>query len=147
MNKRIFLIVVFCALVVLCALLLNNNQIDKSVLNKIIYNSQLIPLRDITNFKWDYAYLYTHNIDFQKIVFFDSNRKEIFSEQIELDNEGNILPQYLFDDDRKNVVYYKCSYNNGKIKFFRKEKLYLQDGFIYFYQPIDCDAKYFFQIQ
>ena len=66
MNKRIFLIVVFCALVVLCALLLNKNQIDKSALNKIIYNSQLIPLRDITNFKWDYAYLYTDNIDFQK---------------------------------------------------------------------------------
>lgn len=143
MNKRIFLIVALCGL-----LLNNNNQIDKRALNKIIYNSQSIPLRNITNFKWDYAYLYINNIDFQKIVFFDSNGKEIFSEQIELDNEGNILPQYLFDDDdRENVVYYKCSYNNGKIKFFGKEKLYLQDGFIYFYQPIDCDAKYFFQIQ
>ena len=116
MNKRIFLIVALCGLL----LLNNNNQIDKRALNKIIYNSQSIPLRNITNFKWDYAYLYTHNIDFQKIVFFNSNGKEIFSEQIKLDNEGNILTQYLFDDDRKDVIYYKCSYNNGKIKFFRK---------------------------
>ena len=78
MNKRIFLIVALCALVVLCALLLNNNQIDKRALNKIIYNSQSIPLRNITNFKWDYAYLYTDNIDFQKIVFFNSNGKKFF---------------------------------------------------------------------
>ena len=72
MNKRIFLIVV------LCALLLNNNQIDKRALNKIIYNSQSIPLRNITNFKWDYAYLYINNIDFQKIVFLIQMEKNFF---------------------------------------------------------------------
>lgn len=115
-------------------------QINENKLNNIRGNNKDVYIKEITNFQWDYAYLYLHNIDFQKIVFFNKNGEIIFAETIKLDREGNILPQYLFDDIKENTLYYKCSYRYGKLKFFRKEQLYMQDGFIYFYQPIDCDA-------
>lgn len=85
---------------------------------------------DITNFNWDYVKLYIINSDFQKIVFYYKG-KIVFEELIELDGEGNVLPQYLFDSDLENIEYYECDYKNGKMRLLKKEKShFLMDIFI-----------------
>ncbi|HGG9220681.1 TPA: hypothetical protein ACJJ27_001874, partial [Neisseria meningitidis] len=81
---------------------------EKNVIRKISfnYNKKEFLISDITNFNWDYVKLYIINSDFQKIVFYHKS-KIVFEELIELDKEGNVLPQYLFDSDLKNVEYYE----------------------------------------
>lgn len=105
---------------------------EKNVIRKISfnYNKKEFLISDITNFNWDYVKLYIINTDFQKIVFYHKS-KIVFEELIELDREGNVLPQYLFDSDLKNVEYYECDYKNGKMQLLKKEKShFLMDIFI-----------------
>ncbi len=115
---------------------------EKNVISKISfnYNKKEFLISDITNFNWDYVKLYIINSDFQKIVFYYKG-KIVFEELIELDREGNVLPQYLFDSDLKNVEYYKCDYKNGKMQLLKKEKLHSFDRYFYYYKPINCRPK------
>ena len=100
----------------------------------ILQRSQL---NEITNFKWDHADLYVHNVDFQKIVFYKNNHA-VFSETVQLDKYGDLVSQYLFTGERDGTLYYKCSFESGKLQFVGKEKLELSGGFLYFYKPTDC---------
>lgn len=115
---------------------------EKNVISKISFNSNKkeFLISDITNFNWDYVKLYIINSDFQKIVFYYKG-KIVFEELIELDREGNVLPQYLFDSDLKNVEYYECDYKNGKMQLLKKEKLHSFDRYFYYYKPINCRPK------
>ncbi|EFH23064.1 hypothetical protein [Neisseria polysaccharea] len=115
---------------------------EKNVIRKISfdYNKKEFLISDITNFNWDYVKLYIINSDFQKIVFYYKG-KIVFEELIELDREGNVLPQYLFDSDLENIEYYECDYKNGKMQLLKKEKSHFSDEYFYYYKPINCRPK------
>ena len=108
--------------------------VSEKVKRGILQRSQL---NEITNFKWDHADLYVHNVDFQKIVFYKNNHA-VFSETVQLDKYGDLVSQYLFTGERDGTLYYKCSFESGKLQFVGKEKLELSGGFLYFYKPTDC---------
>lgn len=107
---------------------------EKIVINKISFdynNQKEFLISDMTNFNWDYVKLYIINSDFQKIVFYYRG-KIVFEELIEVDREGNVLPQYLFASDlEENVEYFECDYKNGKMQLLEKEKSHFFDGYFY----------------
>ena len=117
---------------------------EKIIINKISFdynNQKEFLISDITNFNWDHVKLYIINSDFQKIVFYYRG-KIVFEELIEIDREGNVLPQYLFASDlEENVEYFECDYKNGKMQLLEKEKSHFFDGYFYYYKPINCRPK------
>ena len=135
MTKRIIFACGILTLFLFVYLLFGHKEIDETKLQGL--HDGHIQLNKITNFKWDYADLYVHNVDFQKIVFYKNNHA-VFSETVQLDKYGDLVSQYLFTDERDGVLYYKCSFGSGKLQFVGKEKLELSGGFLYFYKPIGC---------
>ena len=135
MTKRIIFACSIFILFLFVYFLFGYKEIDEVKLKG--FHDRHIQLNEITNFKWDYADLYVHNVDFQKIVFYKNNHA-VFSETVQLDKYGNLVSQYLFTDERDGVLYYKCSFESGKLQFVGKEKLELSGGFLYFYKPIGC---------
>ena len=135
MTKRIIFACSICILFLFVYFLFGYKEIDEVKLKG--FHDRHIQLNEITNFKWDYADLYVHNVEFQKIVFYKNNHA-VFSETVQLDKYGDLVSQYLFTDERDGVLYYKCSFESGKLQFVGKEKLELSGGFLYFYKPIGC---------
>ena len=135
MTKRIIFACGILTLFLFVYFLFGYKEIDETKLQGL--HDGYIQLNEITNFKWDHADLYVHNVDFQKIVFYKNNHA-VFSETVQLDKYGDLVSQYLFTDERDGVLYYKCSFESGKLQFVGKEKLELSGGFLYFYKPIDC---------
>ena len=135
MTKRIIFACGISTLFLFVYFLFGHKEIDETKLQGL--HDGHIQLNKITNFKWDYADLYVHNVDFQKIVFYKNNYA-VFSETVQLDKYGDLVSQYLFTGERDGTLYYKCSFESGKLQFVGKEKLELSGGFLYFYKPIDC---------
>ena len=135
MTKRIIFACSILTLFLFVYFLFGYKKIDEAKLQD--FHDGHIKLNEITNFKWDYADLYVHNVDFQKIVFYKNNHV-VFSETVQLDKYGDLVSQYLFTDERDDTLYYKCSFERGKLQFVGKEKLELSGGFLYFYKPIGC---------
>ena len=135
MTKRIIFVCSILTLFLFVYFLFGYKEIDETKLKG--FHDGHIQLNEITNFKWDYADLYVHNVDFQKIVFYKNNHA-VFSETVQLDKYGDLVSQYLFTGERDGTLYYKCSFESGKLQFVGKEKLELSGGFLYFYKPIDC---------
>ena len=135
MTKRIIFACGILTLFLFVYFLFGHKEIDETKLQGL--HDRYIQLNEITNFKWDHADLYVHNVDFQKIVFYKNNHA-VFSETVQLDKYGDLVSQYLFTGERDGTLYYKCSFESGKLQFVRKEKLELSGGFLYFYKPIDC---------
>ena len=135
MTKRIIFACGISTLFLFVYFLFGHKEIDETKLQDL--HDGHIQLNKITNFKWDYADLYVHNVDFQKIVFYKNNHA-VFSETVQLDKYGDLVSQYLFTGERDGTLYYKCSFESGKLQFVGKEKLELSGGFLYFYKPIDC---------
>ena len=135
MTKRIIFACGISTLFLFVYFLFGYKEIDETKLQGL--HDGYIQLNEITNFKWDHADLYVHNVDFQKIVFYKNNHA-VFSETVQLDKYGDLVSQYLFTDERDGVLYYKCSFESGKLQFVGKEKLELSGGFLYFYKPIGC---------
>ena len=135
MTKRIIFACGILTLFLFVYFLFGHKEIDETKLQGL--HDRYIQLNEITNFKWDHADLYVHNVDFQKIVFYKNNHA-VFSETVQLDKYGDLVSQYLFTGERDGTLYYKCSFESGKLQFVGKEKLELSGGFLYFYKPIDC---------
>ena len=135
MTKRIIFACGISTLFLFVYFLFGHKEIDETKLQDL--HDGHIQLNKITNFKWDYADLYVHNVDFQKIVFYKNNHA-VFSETVQLDKYGDLVSQYLFTGERDGTLYYKCSFESGKLQFVGKEKLELSGGFLYFYKPTDC---------
>ena len=135
MTKRIIFACGISILFLFVYFLFGHKEIDETKLQGL--HDGHIQLNEITNFKWDYADLYVHNVDFQKIVFYKNNHV-VFTETVQLNKYGDLVSQYLFTGERDGTLYYKCSFESGKLQFVGKEKLELSGGFLYFYKPIDC---------
>ena len=135
MTKRIIFVCSILTLFLFVYFLFGYKEIDETKLKG--FHDGHIQLNEITNFKWDYADLYVYNVDFQKIVFYKNNHA-VFSETVQLDKYGDLVSQYLFTDERDDTLYYKCSFESGRLQFVGKEKLELSGGSLYFYKPIGC---------
>ena len=135
MTKRIIFACGILTLFLFVYFLFGHKEIDETKLQGL--HDGYVQLNEITNFKWDHADLYVHNVDFQKIVFYKNNHA-VFSETVQLDKYGDLVSQYLFTGERDGTLYYKCSFESGKLQFVGKEKLELSGGFLYFYKPTDC---------
>ena len=133
MTKRIIFACGISTLFLFVYFLFGHKEIDETKLQGL--HDGHIQLNKITNFKWDYADLYVHNVDFQKIVFYKNNHV-VFTETVQLNKYGDLVSQYLFTGERDGTLYYKCSFESGKLQFVGKEKLELSGGVLYFYKPI-----------
>lgn len=133
-KKSIFFILILIMILIYCL----NEHFKKQIFFKKLDGSmnsiptQPVFLKDLTNFDWDYALLFTGE-DFQNIEFY-KDKKIIFENQIILDNEGNFKFQVLFS----KKAY--CSYKQGKIIFDEKTKLNDKGDFLYYYKPVDCSS-------
>lgn len=71
MTKRIIFACGILTLFLFVYFLFSHKEIDETKLQGL--HDGYVQLNEITNFKWDHADLYVHNVDFQKIVFYKNN--------------------------------------------------------------------------
>ena len=133
-NIPIYSCVAILFVLFICYFHLDNKINKEELMNG---NNKFIYINKVTNFKWDYAYLYVDNVDFQKLIFYRNGNK-VFSDNLQIDKNGDLISQYLFIGEERDVVYYRCDYNSGKLQFIGKEKLELSGDVIYYYKPVDC---------
>lgn len=133
-KKQIFFLIILILILIYCL----NEHFKKQIFFKKLDGSvssipmQPVFLKDLTNFDWDYALLFTGE-DFQNIEFY-KDKKIIFKKLILLDHEGNFKPQIVFS---KRAY---CTYKQGKIIFDEKAELNDRGDFLYYYKPVDCSA-------
>lgn len=106
-------------------------------------NTGVLYIKDLTNFKWDYAKLFIGTEDFKKIQFY-LHDEVIFEESVRIDSDGELLSQELFTSSEKDISYYKCFYDHGALELIRIEEIEHSSGvnrYLYIYEPIECQQE------
>ena len=91
-NIPIYSCVAILFVLFICYFHLDNKINKEELMNG---NNKFIYINKVTNFKWDYAYLYVDNVDFQKLIFYRNGNK-VFSDNLQIDKNGDLISQYLF---------------------------------------------------